>query len=182
VITGGPPTHHIVLRLVVLRNVEISNAKPDVRLGGIYALRQIAHNSTYTRPIVEIFVAYLRSHSSAKPLSSAEPAPSTKQVEAPVKSDAVEPHPYRTDLRAVLRTLIIDGLWNRAGAGRLDLSFITVPRAELSRADLRGCVLVGADLPHADLREAQLVESDLRRIRLTHANLERADLTSQRPA
>jgi uncharacterized protein YjbI with pentapeptide repeats len=169
---------------------QIGNDKVDVRLGGIYALQQIAASREYARPVAEIYAAYLKTHASAASdesgrrggelgkrvprfhasrLSSREPV--TSSSDRPAERTGLSP-----DLQAVLRILVLERLWNKASPARLDLSRINVSRAELPNAQLANCILLQASLVRANLEGADLSSSDLREINLTGALLRDADL------
>jgi hypothetical protein len=50
---------------------QLGDEKLDVRLGGIFALRQMARTKAYRNPIARILAAYLRTHSDVEPRSAA---------------------------------------------------------------------------------------------------------------
>jgi uncharacterized protein YjbI with pentapeptide repeats len=155
----------------------------DIRIGGIYALEQIARDSAELHgPVMEVLTAFLREH---RPLSG-ERAPD----EAPVKLPA--------DIQAALTVV---GRRNaNQDQGSMDLRSTDLQGANLSGADLQGADLTeanlhGADLWDADLRGADLGDADLRgaafginlqgahfvgadlqRADFVHANLQGADL------
>jgi uncharacterized protein YjbI with pentapeptide repeats len=168
---------------------QLGSDKVDVRLGGIYALEQMAADREYARPIAEIFAAYLKTHATGERESSNEESESALELvrrgarkfligEATERSSKEhEASGLRPDLQAVLRILILEGLWNRAILDRLDLSHIAVTRAELRRAKLTRTVLLRAALRQADLSGAELQDVDLREADLTGAWLKGATLT-----
>jgi uncharacterized protein YjbI with pentapeptide repeats len=146
--------------------------KLEVRLGGIYALEQIAKESQdYHGPIVEVLTAYVRAHApwkeaeqcSQEEISSNEPQP-TQNTQAPPKLAA--------DIQAILTVLGRRTRTSRQGdSDRPDLR-----DTDLRGADFRNAHLEGADLWGAHLEGALLGGAHLEGAYLLHAHLERADL------
>lgn len=160
---------------------QIGSDQPEIRLGGIYALERIAHESARDcATVVEILCALVRARAPqvlADPLGSgpAAPAPIATDVQAALTVIARRPVPQdspasksaldlsHTDLRGVvLRHGQLDGA-NLAGAWLND--------ADLAGSHLLGTNLVKAQLPRANLCGVELDYADL-----TGANLEGANL------
>ena len=154
---------------------QLGNDRREVRLGGIYALNQVADSPQYTRAVAEVLLAYLKTASLNSGTQANGSATSPDNV--PV-TDSLPT--YWADLQAVLRILVTEKLWLRSEAGRLDLSLISVPFAPLQGAELDGSVMVGAKLPNANLRGAHLVQASMEDIDLEHADLTGADLSGAR--
>lgn len=135
---------------------QLGNDQQDIRIGGIYALEQIAHDEEpYRRPIIEVLTAYVRSHA---PKSHVEEgietgsgegegltAPANYMVRIRDIPDLSERAP---DLQAVLTVLgrssfLLDGAetWDVMNLIGVDLA-----NANLGRADLRGVDFASADL------------------------------------
>jgi hypothetical protein len=148
---------------------------PLPRLGGIYALERIAHDSKRDDPrIMEVLTAYVR-------------------TKAPV-SDEEPPVQLTDDIQAALA--VIKRRNESFDQHALDLRSTALRGALLPGADLRGAILTGADLRRADLCNAQLGKrqfaddkaehhADLRGAIFTgpdlraaeeHARLDRADI------
>lgn len=158
---------------------QLGNEKREVRLGGIYALRQVADSPQYTRAAAEVLLAYLKTaslNSSGQDTrnTSADQGQNGPPDNAPLL--AASPNNW-ADRQAVLRILVTEKLWLRSEAGRLDLSSISVPFAPLEGADLNGSIMAGASLTNAHLRGAQLAEANIEDVDLEHADLRGADLT-----
>jgi uncharacterized protein YjbI with pentapeptide repeats len=151
---------------------QLGNDKKEVRLGGIYALNQVAESPQYTRAVAEVLLAYLKTASPNPPTLASGGKASLDDALLTDSSPA-----NWADLQAVLRILVTEKLWLRSEAGRLDLSLISVPFAHLQDAELGGSVMAGARLPSADLRGARLVQADMRNVVLEHADLSGADLS-----
>jgi hypothetical protein len=139
----------------------------DVRLGGIYALERIAHDSPGDRSTIgEVLTAYIRGHAPWPPRLDGQPP-----AEAAIEEVAF----LRLRAPDVQAALTVLGRGRFAGpdpeAPRLDLSDTDLRRAYLSRSDLRG-----ARLYNADLRKARLEDTDLRGATLTRAKLREAHL------
>jgi uncharacterized protein YjbI with pentapeptide repeats len=140
--------------------------KLDVRLGGIYALEQIARASPSEHgAIVEILAAYVRGHAGA-PAPDAEPAGPALRVRAADVQAALTVLGRRTVLAGDPPVLQLDGLDLRAAA---------LAGARFDLADLSGSDLTGSGLHAAGLRDANLL-----RVRLAHSDLGRADLAAAR--
>ncbi|MGW7387117.1 pentapeptide repeat-containing protein [Streptomyces sp. NPDC054794] len=162
-------------------NAAISNlgsASLDVRLGGIYALARIMHDSDRDHPtVVSVLSAYLRTHSA---------------VQVGVKKPASEPGELplpKADVQAVMTVLANRGA--DLDKGPIDLrrtslrgvqldghpNIIPFREADLSDADLSGSSLFNLDLQGATLFKANLSEAKLRGSRLDEAFLDGADLS-----
>lgn len=161
--------------------------KLDVRLGGIYALEQIAHVSPSEHgAIVEILAAFVRGHAAASALE-VEPAVAALRVRAADVQAAMTVLGRRTVLAGDPPVLQLDSLDLRAAelAGAhldlADLSGSDLAGSGMHAAGLRGANLARArfaqgDLGEAVLAEARLQGADLRAAGLTRANLQAADL------
>jgi uncharacterized protein YjbI with pentapeptide repeats len=152
---------------------QLGNEDVGVRLGGIFALQQMAERAEYSRPVAEILVAYLKSHTTTtrdehRGVSDAQTVPGADRAGEEVR--------LRPDLQAALR--IVAALWASTTGSRLDLSFIDVRYADLAKVDLSGAILLGAILDGSDLRGARLSFTDLREVSLVRADLSQADLSN----
>ena len=127
---------------------QLGDTEMAIRLGGIYALEQIAKDSEKDHGrIMEVLTAYVR-----------EKAP--RQEEDPQPA----PAPLPTDMQAILTVLgRRETTGKNRGTDRLDLSHTRLTRANLSGAELGGANLYEADLRGVDLRAANLSEADLTR-------------------
>jgi uncharacterized protein YjbI with pentapeptide repeats len=147
--------------------------KLDVRLGGIYALEQIARASdTEHGAIVEILTAYVRGHA---PRAGPNPQPPDLP---PLRVRAAD---VQAAMTVLARREVAPGDPPVLELAGLDLRNASLPQANLSSAvlvgvDLSGADLRGADLRDTDLRKARLVGADLREVRLGGARLHEADL------
>jgi uncharacterized protein YjbI with pentapeptide repeats len=129
-----------------------------VRLGGIYALQRLAHDSKDDKgTIIEVLAAFVRD-----PVGRPKSTP---------PRNVVSPLPP-TDVAAALT--VLDRL---GGLHGVDLHGADLRRADLSSADLRRADLSGADLTGATLSRAILDGADLGGATLSRANLRNATLT-----
>jgi Pentapeptide repeats (8 copies) len=159
----------------------------EVRLGGIYALEQIAFDSAkYQWTIVEILSAFIREK---RPLNSTDRIGIDIQAALTVIGRRKQyPNDKVIDLRAVnlveveIQSADLSGanltVANLRGA---DLSKAILIRANLSGSILTCANLIGADLSkailsHADLRGAKLIDTDLSDTDLIQADLNDANL------
>ncbi|MGR7025547.1 pentapeptide repeat-containing protein [Geodermatophilus sp. URMC 62] len=165
---------------------QLGDEKIEVRLGGIYALERLMHDSPADQPtIMEALAAFVRQHAPHSP----RPALPARGSQAPAPGHPAE------DVQAVLtvlgrrdpvedeRPIDLSGA-NLTGAtlNRADLTDATLDEAKLTDADLdganlTGATLAGADLTDADLDEAKLTDPRLAGADLTGARLFGADLT-----
>src|SRR4051794_7666578 len=147
----------------------------ETRLGGIYALEQIARESASHRaPTMELLAAYVRQH-------------------APIGRTGIEPDVEIRSILTVLGRSGVEGLDLRRtalwGADLENMSLVAVDLSEsrlggvrflglrLARARLREASLTDASLAGADLTGASLAGARLRGADLTGADLRGADLT-----
>jgi hypothetical protein len=131
--------------------------KPELRLGGIYALERIARDSERDHwPIMEVLTAYVREHA--------------KHNTRPGALDLA------ADIRAII-TVIRRREWRYEKSGQtLDLREADLHLADLKGAHLKGATLAGAHLENADLTGAHLEVAILIGAQLTGAHLEDAHL------
>ncbi|MEV0328718.1 pentapeptide repeat-containing protein [Micromonospora echinospora] len=174
----------------------------SLRLGGIYALERIMHDSPDDEPmIIEILCAFVRTDPSSSQNPNLNPwefLQAPEDVRAAIAVLARRPNPdlaknSRVDLNGTnlsLSRIFLPG----ASLRDVELPRAYLERANLRDADLRGADLAGAhlgflrpgtagaDLTGADLRgaslwSASLVETDLQFADLREAQLEGAKLT-----
>jgi uncharacterized protein YjbI with pentapeptide repeats len=151
---------------------QLGSDKLDVRIGGIYALERLAHDSAGDHPtVMEVLAAFIREHSREEWLV---PEPSVSSVRV---------HPFpRPDVQSALT--VIGRRDVRRDRQRIDLTAAVLPGALLFGADLTRVRLVSADLSGAvihtgaKLTDANLTNADLTGADLTGADLNTADLTA----
>ena len=143
-------------------------ASLDVRVGGIYALEQVARDATeYRTPVLEVLTSYLREHDRWQ-----APMPS------PQPDATAGPPQVRADVQAVvtaLRQREPDSS-SPMHLHEVDLRGADLTGAHLERADLTGAHLEQADLPGAHLEQADLTGAHLEGAVLNGAHLEGAVL------
>lgn len=157
---------------------QLGTGATDVKLGGIYALEQIARESRVEHAqVMEVLLAFVREHSSWPPPASESGGTAGERAATPVG----EPPEASAEVKAVLTILahrhrdherIRPVRWDLAGT---NMRGIRAPGIWLEGADLMGAQLQGAWLQGAHLGEA-----DLRGAQLTRAQLQRADLKDAR--
>jgi uncharacterized protein YjbI with pentapeptide repeats len=145
---------------------QLGDEKIEVRLGGIYALERLMHDSAADQPtIMETFAAFVRQH--APP--SSRPALPARGTPPPIPKQLAE------DVQAVLTVL---GRRNRVNNERpIDLSGTDLRGAYLSGAHLSGAKLTGATLTGANLAGTHLSGANLAGATLSGANLAGAHLS-----
>ncbi len=137
---------------------QLGSDKLDVRIGGVYALEQIATDSAELRPsITEILTAFVRQHA---------------QWHLGEKSLWESGHPD-ADIQAVIAVLCR----RDASSDRMpiDLSHTDLGEADLSDVNLREARLSGVRFLNA-----KLIDADLRGARLWYTVLETADARGAR--
>jgi hypothetical protein len=159
--------------------------KLEVRLGGIYALEQIAKDSPddHHWPIMEILTAYVREHAPWKDEAQRSPEKIASHETQLTQSNQLPLKPA-TDIQAILTVLGRrtrtygkgEDQHQRLHLGETDLQGGTLTRAHLEVADLWGAHLEGAHLWRAHLEGADLRGAHLERADLVDAYLEHADL------
>jgi uncharacterized protein YjbI with pentapeptide repeats len=167
---------------------QLGSGQLDVRIGGVYALERVAHDSPEDHPaVMEVLVAFVREHSHAKPSPIAEdqqPARRHRRVTPPDVQAAITVIGRRRSrhdgqLVNLDHTDLIRANLRRADLIYADLSYADFTGADLTRADLTGADLTGADLTGVNFTHAHLTGAILRGADLTHANLTRANLGSE---
>ncbi|MFI9835348.1 pentapeptide repeat-containing protein [Streptomyces sp. NPDC051913] len=153
----------------------------DVRLGGVYALGRVMHDSPADQAsIVDVLSAFVRNKAGA-----------IRQPDLGASSARVARRQPGTDLLAALSVLARrspkhDAPGQRIDLRRTNLSGFDLPEmdlhdADLSGSDLRGAILVGTDLSgaqldFANLAGADMTLADLRGAMMWGANLKKANL------
>ncbi len=143
-----------------------SDSQLQIRLGGIYALERLAHDSPRDQPtIIEVLSAFIRStapHTTTKPDQPAT-CPSTTAI--------------TLDIQAALTVLGRRNTSNDNGS-HIDLHQVCMPDTTLTNANLASVNLIDVDLTNADLEGANPTDADLGRANLTSTDLTWTDLTN----
>ena len=147
---------------------QLGNDNIHVRLGGIYALEQIAKDAEekYYWSVMETLTAYVRRESQSSTISL--------YGDIPLRED------FQATLNVISRRKYFYG--DRRELGRLDLSKTNLmharfpPQASLQGVDFSAANLRGAQLQKVNLREAVLNLTKLMRANLSEAILEGASM------
>ncbi len=164
----------------------LGTSSADIRLGGIYALQRVMHDSRRDQPtIVSVLCAFARNQSRSDPKrreSSRVSLPADVQAALTVVGTRKTAHDGRTT--------VID--FHHAQLSNAQLGYLSLAHANLAGADLGGAGLnytrlhaanlagtdlAGASLVYAGLRDADLTGADLTKARLSNTNLTRANLS-----
>src|SRR5258708_1511969 len=129
---------------------QLASEKLDIRVGGIYALEQIAHDSKDLHPpIIEILAAFLREKSLEPPQAPATPAAAASGASIAADANTTETA-LRADFQAICRVL-----------GRRKVKFdpggqfeVNLYGATLNRADFAGAQLQRVNFTTCQLRNA----------------------------
>jgi hypothetical protein len=151
----------------------------DVRLGGIYALQRLMHDSPPDQPtIVAVLCAFVRDRS---PLKQVGPGASVSKRSGLPPSDiqaaltVVGARDPRNDGRTTVIYLKLAGLtyvsFTDAHLARANFAW-----ADLSWADFTGANLAGADFSNANLSSVNFGYANLAGANFTNANLTGANL------
>ncbi|MBW4692082.1 MAG: pentapeptide repeat-containing protein [Lyngbya sp. HA4199-MV5] len=167
---------------------QLGNGGLGVRVGGIFALEQIAQSSPEEHWVVmEVLTSYVRDQSLKgksvfKPNSEEENHLEESNIQAVLRNIRAElAISVTTDIQAAL-TVICRRNSSQDPKGKvIDLSFCDLrgadlKNAKLSNADLRGTKLSGANLEGANLSCAKLQGTDLTLAVLNNANLKKVKL------
>jgi hypothetical protein len=156
---------------------QLGDQELAVRLGGIYALEQLArHFPDREHPtVVEVLSAFVREGSSRQ---SARPDEAAERAQSAAPKSGVEQSRPATDVQAALT--VLGRLPQRSGVPRGDLSGAHLAGAQLDMANLSGARLARVDLSGASLAGANLSGAQLGGVDLSRAWLEKTDLAGAR--
>ncbi|WP_245883169.1 pentapeptide repeat-containing protein [Streptomyces hyaluromycini] len=174
---------------------QLGSDKPDVRIGGLYALSRIAgHSARDHEAVVSIMAAYVRTHLPWPPQDPGCPAADasinsvlpleTRAADAQTALTCLgilrrEPRPDWLNVSLTdLRRADCDGLWllgvNFDGAC---LEAASVYQANLSKASLIAANLRHTELGTSTLHHTRCIDADLRGARLVKADVREADFS-----
>jgi hypothetical protein len=169
---------------------QLGSDKRDVRVGGIYALERIAHDSPQDHPqVMEVLTAYLKEHAPWP-----EPQVSEDVIRA-LRDEAAEIGPSKpdpaADVQAAIRVIGRRDFARDTAGDRISLSDVDLRGATLRgghfedarfrRSNLAGARLEGAHFQGAQLRDARFDDAHLAPdpdLRLPAASLKNASLPS----
>ncbi|MEU3994155.1 pentapeptide repeat-containing protein [Streptomyces platensis] len=144
----------------------------EVRLGGIYSLERIMHDSPKDyQTVLEVLAAFVRERGAVRSPSRSGGDPRVARARRRISFFALPSTQPSTDVQAALTVL-----GRRSAASQrhpLDLSFAPLEGASLNNADLSSTVLVGAHL-----EKANLFNVDLKHSLLVGAHLDGAVMAS----
>jgi pentapeptide repeat protein len=161
---------------------QLGSDKLDVRLGGVYALERLMHDSSADEPnIIEVLSAYIRDHTHNSAESHATtwkspPVHVSTDVQAALTVLGRRPDPIHHHNIDLTYADIADAYLGGADLVGANLGVANLTHAYLAGANLAGANLVGANLSGTYLTGAYLYRADLRDANLTHAWLVGANL------
>lgn len=170
---------------------EQGDAKLEIRLGGIYALAQIARDSPerYLSIVMKVLMSYVRENAqwlprqglnTSVPVSYQEDTEQSEGSEATVESNF--PGGPRADIQAILDVLSECNIRQeedpriRGKGALINLTGANLEGAYLSGASLWLAILHGVNFRKANLREAYLRGAHLEGANFEGADLHKADL------
>jgi Pentapeptide repeats (9 copies) len=142
---------------------QLGSDKPDVRIGGIYALERVARDSRQDHypAVMDVLTTFVRVHS-----HEPRPSPATSGMRSTLP-----------DVQAAIRSIgrLQDGReLNLAGA---DLTDAILDYADLSNAWLQEAIFSNASAHDAKFIKARLQKADFTKANLTNTDFTNADLT-----
>ena len=145
---------------------QLGSDKLDVRIGGIYALERIAHDSDRDHPtVMEVLAAFIREHSGER---------LKKRRFSPIGARGTD----RPDVGAAITVILRRN--SKHDKRVVDLNHARLIRANLAGANFAGANLSFAQLTRADLAGANLAGANLWGAKLSDAKLTGADLADAR--
>ncbi|WP_231591034.1 pentapeptide repeat-containing protein [Saccharothrix sp. ST-888] len=174
---------------------QLGSEKPDVRIGGLYALWRIADHSAHDREaVISIMAAFLRTHLPWPP-QGAEPPSVEVSINSvpPLETRAADAQVALTGLGVLcqgrrpdwlnvsysdLRRADCDGLWlNNINFDGACLEAASIYQANLTRASLIAANMRYVELGTSILHRCRCIEADLRGARMVRADLRDADFS-----
>ncbi len=154
-----------------------SREKPEICLGGIYALERIAKDSIKDhRAVMEVLTVYIREHRTSKAMSEKLCSVSHEQALDSSLLEIESPS-ISTDIQTILTVIgRRKHTYNQGEEARLNLSFVDIRGSILCDAHLEGVNFRNAHLEGVDFRNAYLEEADLRGACLDKADFRGAHL------
>jgi uncharacterized protein YjbI with pentapeptide repeats len=132
--------------------------KLSIRLGGIYALSRLMHDSTRMAPtVIEVLCAFARTHSPIPEVLPAKAPLPSADVEAALAELNSRPSPSDQDHSLDLNRIML----SHERLGGYNLSSSNMNHANLASANMSDANLADADLTGADLRGANLAGIDM---------------------
>jgi uncharacterized protein YjbI with pentapeptide repeats len=170
---------------------QLGKPELDVRLGGIYALEQIARDSEELQgPIMETLSAFLREHTREQARADGQSGRrglgNFLRVQVPPGTDPDETMSQlsapsvRADFQAIVTVLGRRPVRRGVAGQSVDLRGVALPHADfrgaqLERAQFEGAQLNGATFPEAHLEGADFSGAHLEETHFERAHLEEAD-------
>jgi uncharacterized protein YjbI with pentapeptide repeats len=155
---------------------QLGSEKIEARLGGIYTLERIAHESAAEYWIVmETLTAFVRERARWKEPDAVASETIARFYEDKAPESSQANHEPATDIAAVLSVIVRRGDKIRDREKTENWHF-NLKRSDLRRVLLRGAHLEGADLDEVHLEGADLVRAHLEGASIPDAHLEGADL------
>jgi hypothetical protein len=157
---------------------QLAHDRVEVRMGGIYALERIAHDSAKdAATIVEVLSAFVRERA---PIKAEQPDLERRYGSGPQGGRRLVKTTIATDVQAAVSVL---GRYHRSsGAPRatIDLQFTDLRTAVLEGADFSGAKLQGARFDEAALQDTSFVNADLRGTDFSLSRMHRVNLAGTR--
>jgi uncharacterized protein YjbI with pentapeptide repeats len=152
----------------------------DIRLGGIYALEQIAIDSAkYHWTIVEILSAFIREKCPLDDVAqlTGNSGKTSLEEQSEQKTSVPTYKKVGVDIQAAMTVLGRRKVEQDPPDKRIDLRNVSLPLIEIQKASLSGVNLSGASLIGINLNGANLSDANLSGVNLSGVNLFEANLS-----
>jgi uncharacterized protein YjbI with pentapeptide repeats len=160
---------------------QLGSVTVDVRIGGIYALERMAHDSPRDHPtVMEVLAAFVREHSQwlQQDVRGALAGGPDPRITSPDVQTAITVIGRRNRKYDQRRVNLAGTHLNRANLTGADFTGADLADTNLYRTNLTAATLTNVDLTGANLTEANLNDADLPKANLAGANLTGANLKS----
>lgn len=159
---------------------QLGSDKMDVRIGGIYALEQIAKDSVkypdlqgYHWTVMEVLTAFIRERSPVQPKKQNQTFAASFLAS---DQESSELKPVTTDVQAAVSVIGRRDISRENPEQTLNLSYTNLSGANLERAKLQRANFYKSNFKEACLREAKMQGAYLQEANLIKANLADSDL------
>ena len=153
---------------------QLGSDSPDVQLGGIYGLEQLARDSPPDHPAVfDVLAAFVRGHA---PLGAEKCA----KLSSPTLMVPIQDLAPSAGIQTAIDALARRNRMNDRSDALLDISNTCLIVGNLHRLQLPGISITHADLRFADLQQANLHLADLNHSDLRGVDARSTNLTSAR--
>jgi uncharacterized protein YjbI with pentapeptide repeats len=137
--------------------------KLGIRLGGVYALETLMHDSDDDAPtVIEVLCAFVRTHTPVPRRLPANQSAPTADIMAAITVLGRRPDPSRPrHMLDLHQSYLVRADLHGVSFSGSDLNNAYLSRSNLFEADLEGAELNGADMSHSNMAGANLTRAEL---------------------